>query len=259
MTSDTGPFPYLRVADALRGDILEGRLSPGQRLPSERELAEQHRTTRTTVRKAIAVLRADGLVLTEQGRGAFVRPRPHIRHLARGALWRQRRGSGVAPWNAEVAAQGQAGEQRITEVTTVAAPADIAALLDLEEGAPVVVRRRVLLVDGEPAQLADSYYPAQLAAGPGSALLRTARIRGGAAAIIEDQLRRPIARFVEELSGRMPTPIEARELRLPPGVPVVRALRTAYDDGGVPVEVLDSRIPMDRHVLRYEIEVPPGP
>jgi GntR family transcriptional regulator len=254
---DSQPFPYQRIADDLRAEILSGRLAPGQRLPSERDISDQYQTTRPTVRKALAVLRADGLVLTEQGRGAFVRPRPHMRHLARGALWRERRGSGVAPWNAEVAAQGQAGEQRIVEVATTGAPADIAALLDLDEGAPVVVRRRVLLVDGEPAQLADSYYPADLAAG--TALLSNARIRGGAASVIEDQLGRRIARFVEELSGRMPTPAEARELRLPPGVPVVRALRTAYDSEGGPVEVLDSRIPMDRHTLRYEIEVPPGP
>lgn len=251
------PFPYARIADALRADILAGRLGPGQRLPSERELAELHQTTRPTVRKAIAVLRADGLVLTEQGRGAFVRPRPHVRHLARGALWRERRSSGTAPWNAEIAAQGQAGEQRILEVATVGAPTDVAALLDVEEDAPVVVRRRAMLVDGQPAQLADSYYPADLAAG--TALAERRRIRGGAAAVIEDQLGRRIVRFIEELSARMPTPQEAQALQLPPGVPVVRALRTAYDGSGAAVEVLASVIPMDRHVLRYEIEVPPTP
>lgn len=60
--------PFRRIAQTLREEILSGRLGPGDRLPSEHQLADQHDTTRPTVRKAIALLRPEGLVGFEQGR-----------------------------------------------------------------------------------------------------------------------------------------------------------------------------------------------
>jgi GntR family transcriptional regulator len=45
----------------------DGQLESGEKLPSENELAERFETTRPTVRRAIALLKAEGLVTTEQG------------------------------------------------------------------------------------------------------------------------------------------------------------------------------------------------
>ena len=53
----------------------------------------------------------------------------------------------------------------------------------------------------------------------------------------------------------MPTPDEARQLRLSPGVPVFRILRTVYDDEGKPVEVQDSLAAGDRHGFCYEVDM----
>lgn len=52
--------------------IVGGALKPGDKLPSEQELIEQFRVSRTVVREAISSLRASGLVATQQGVGAFV-------------------------------------------------------------------------------------------------------------------------------------------------------------------------------------------
>jgi GntR family transcriptional regulator len=85
-------FPYQGIVEELRASILEGRLEAGKRLPSENELAERYDTSRPTVRRAIALLKAEGLVNTEQGRGAFVRPKPHVRLLLSGENFRRRAG-----------------------------------------------------------------------------------------------------------------------------------------------------------------------
>jgi GntR family transcriptional regulator, transcriptional repressor for pyruvate dehydrogenase complex len=53
-------------------DITSGRLKPGSRLPTEQELIAATGVSRTVVREAVAALRADGLVVTRQGVGAFV-------------------------------------------------------------------------------------------------------------------------------------------------------------------------------------------
>ncbi|WP_300581925.1 GntR family transcriptional regulator [Marivita sp.] len=62
------------IADAIRSDIVEGRLLVGDRLPSEAELADQHGVSRATVREALKRLAAQSLIRTERGAfgGAFV-------------------------------------------------------------------------------------------------------------------------------------------------------------------------------------------
>jgi DNA-binding FadR family transcriptional regulator len=56
----------------LTADITSGKLAPGARLPTEQEMIAATGVSRTVVREAVAALRADGLVLTRQGVGAFV-------------------------------------------------------------------------------------------------------------------------------------------------------------------------------------------
>lgn len=65
-----------------------------------------------------------------------------------------------------------------------------------------------------------------------------------------------MTQFVEDLDIRMPTPGESTTLNIPPGVPVVRVLRTAYDNHGTAIEVLDSILPADRYLFRYVIDIP---
>ncbi|MGD0721928.1 MAG: FadR/GntR family transcriptional regulator [Roseiarcus sp.] len=60
------------LAQLLAAEIRSGRLPPGSRLPTEQELSLATGVSRTVVREAVAALRADGLVTTRQGLGAFV-------------------------------------------------------------------------------------------------------------------------------------------------------------------------------------------
>ena len=248
------PFPYERIVDELRAEILAGRRAAGERLPSEHELADLYSTSRPTVRRAVARLKAEGLVVTSQGRGAFVRPKPHVRLLITGSNYRKHRALGLPGFNAQALEQGQAPEQRLLEVATATAPAEVAIRLGIEDGSPVVVRRRLFLADGEPVALCDSYYPPDLA--DGTPLTKDRRIRGGAHALIEDPsgpIRRRIARSIDDLVSRMPTPHEAASLRLPQGVPVTRVLRTVLDGDDRPVEVQETIAAADRHEFRYEV------
>jgi DNA-binding FadR family transcriptional regulator len=62
--------------DQLAEQIKSGRLAPGERLPTEQEFTRAARVSRTVVREAVAALRAEGLVITRQGVGAFVSAEP---------------------------------------------------------------------------------------------------------------------------------------------------------------------------------------
>jgi DNA-binding transcriptional regulator YhcF (GntR family) len=78
--------PYMQIANALRAAILTKQLAPGDQLPSGNELAKRYSVARMTVQQALRVLRDEGLIVTRQGSGVFVRGRserpvglrPHI-------------------------------------------------------------------------------------------------------------------------------------------------------------------------------------
>jgi GntR family transcriptional repressor for pyruvate dehydrogenase complex len=65
-----------KVLARLAADIRGGRLAPGDRLPTEAELTSDMGVSRTVVREAVAALRADGLVITRRGSGAYVAQNP---------------------------------------------------------------------------------------------------------------------------------------------------------------------------------------
>ncbi len=60
------------LVERLRSEIATGRLLPGERLPTEQSMGVAMGVSRTVVREAVAALKADGLVITRQGSGAFV-------------------------------------------------------------------------------------------------------------------------------------------------------------------------------------------
>jgi DNA-binding transcriptional regulator YhcF (GntR family) len=67
--------PYQQVANALRAAILTRKLAPGEKLPSGNELAQRYGVARMTVQQAIRLLRDEGLIVSRQGSGVFVRER----------------------------------------------------------------------------------------------------------------------------------------------------------------------------------------
>jgi DNA-binding FadR family transcriptional regulator len=67
---------YEQVAERLAADIRSGSLAPGERLPSERDLARTFEVSRASVREAIASLQVQGVVETRKGAGTLVAARP---------------------------------------------------------------------------------------------------------------------------------------------------------------------------------------
>jgi DNA-binding GntR family transcriptional regulator len=64
--------PYRQIADILRRRIESGQYQPDTRIPTESELIEAFEVARTTARRAIAVLRDEGLIYTVPQRGSYV-------------------------------------------------------------------------------------------------------------------------------------------------------------------------------------------
>ena len=73
---DTRVPPYRQLAAILRARIASGDLAPGARLPSIIDLGARYEVGSVTVRKALAILKAEGLVVAEPGWGHFVAEDP---------------------------------------------------------------------------------------------------------------------------------------------------------------------------------------
>ena len=72
---------YFRIAEQLLNDIEDGEFSVGDRLPSERELADQYNVSRPTIREAIIALEVQGFVKVKTGSGVYITQNPEKRAI----------------------------------------------------------------------------------------------------------------------------------------------------------------------------------
>ncbi len=249
---ETGEPRHVVLARILREAIQRGDFNPGERLPAERDLVSKYGASRTTVRLALSALKSQGLLGSGQGQGTFVRKARPIRIMAMDQDRRARRAENhAATFNTEVAMQGRIGRQDIKSVSVEKATPEIARWLSIPEGSAVLARRRIMLVDEEPYQIGDSYYPHELVAGTAIAIPEP--VEEGVLTVLERANGEPVSYFIDELSFRMPTPEETDILKLDPGVCVVRVVRIAHDRNDKPVEAFDQLLAGDKHVLVYEV------
>ncbi|MFK4110571.1 GntR family transcriptional regulator [Streptomyces sp. NPDC002176] len=155
-------------------------------------------------------------------------------------------------WGAEAAARGGKGGQRIVHAGEVPASDEVAALLGVTAGEAVVVRRRVIELDGRPVELTDTYYPTAIARG--TRLAERGKIPGGAVTLLAELSHRGV-RVREDVTARMPDAEEREALRLDAGEPVLRLSRVTFDDTDRPIQADLMVMPAHRQQLRYEIRI----
>lgn len=217
---------YRQIADNLREQIRSGTLRPGDQLPTEPLLAVSYDASRSTIRLAIGLLTTTGLVETRQGMGTFVRrpPAPMTVVLTREEDWQ-------AGEHAEAALQpiGERTDRPVTArflAEAENAGAEVAAALNVAEGAPVVVRRSHLHLDQEPWSLVASYYPMDIASG--TPLEQAGRMEKSASLVLAELGHRPTG-YRDDIYARMPDPSEEEFFGLASVVPLTVVSRTAYD------------------------------
>jgi DNA-binding GntR family transcriptional regulator len=237
---------YVQIADHIRDQILRGELRPGDEIPSERRIVDEWRISRPTATRALAALRAEGLVEARQGSGTFVRERPTLARRARDRYARGR-------------ATGQiytAGERsQITAAGTVDAPEPVALALGIPVGAPAIRRQRLIHEQAGPAEISSSWFPEALAA-RAPRLLKQSRIREGTIAYIERATGRRARVGRDRISARLANDQEAAALALGDGPAAVLVVHhTAFDAAGEPIEFAEAVYPPDRWSFEDEYTI----
>lgn len=249
---------YQQVADVLRSQILGHVVSPGDKLPSETELMSTFEISRTTARLTYSVLQSEGLIDAKRGRGVFVR---NVRDVRRVASDRYREGVGQPgqdgpPQTAFTRDQDVdwSAYRLDKEFEEVAAPSDVAALLDLDIGTPVLARRFTFYAEGHPRQVSVSYLPLDLVKGTPIEDPANEPWPGGTMAQLAT-LGVDVTRIEEAVRARMPMPEERRTLRIAQGVPVLTVTRRMLSSDRPVEAAADIVMPADRFVLDYSIDL----
>jgi GntR family transcriptional regulator len=243
-----------RIADELRRSIESGELAPGAQLPSERQLAATYGTARNTAREAIRLLADAGLVIAEQGRGAFVRRSAPLIRLGNDRYSPKYRDSGLSPFLLECAKQGKTGRFEVLSISRVEPSDDVADRLEVPAGSESVLRREnVFYADADPVHRVTTYIPWSTAEGTGLVEPEVGHPYG-IHGILEER-GHTMTRLREEVSARMPTADEVELLHLSPGVPVLDVLHTSIDQDGHPYELTRFVMRTDMTGLLYDAPI----
>src|SRR5215217_8057389 len=215
-----GPAAYVQIEEELAERIRAGILRPGDRIPPERELADQMQVSRMTVRQALGRLADRGLLVREQGRGTFVSETKLIQSLSR-----------LSGFYDQMISQGIQPTSRLLTGEQVLASAAVAQLLDLRIGEPLYKVVRLRLGGGIPLALETSFFPVRLVPG----LLEQDLERNSIYRLMEHYDARPV-RATQSLEPVPARDLEAEALEVPPGSPLMLVERIAWDAQDRPVE-----------------------
>lgn len=233
---------YAQVIGELRRRIESGEYAPGSPLPSEHQLSDEFRIARPTVVRALRVLRNDGWIETQQGKGSFVRGRPALTAL-------ETRRPGEEAFNRDESAEP--GDP--VEVAVSSPPARIAALLGLAGDANVIARRRLIRLGGEPSKLVTWWIPAMLADGTG--LASAAPLHGGVRVHLARRKGIRVDYVLERVAARHPASQEATLLGVGKTAAMLALCMTGHDASGTAVLTLEVVMPGDRHERRSAYQV----
>jgi GntR family transcriptional regulator len=213
---------YRQVADLLQSGIVSGALQAGQRVPSERSIAEQHGLSRMTARQAVELLVRRGVVYRRPGSGTYVAP-ARVEHTL------QR----FAGFSEQMQSQGIEPSARVLSLQlSEEDDPDVEQALELGSGERFWTLRRVRYGDGEPLVVELSHVPAAICPDLGDHDLA----HGSLYDLMRAGYGVDPVRAHETIEPTACEPEDARHLATRAGAPAILVTRIAYDGTEQPVE-----------------------
>ena len=204
---------YELVRSDLASDIASGSLAAGALLPSEVDLAARFQVSRVTVRRALALLKAEGLVGSRQGYGWFVGRSPLTQSL-----------DVLAPIDEHIARAGSKPERRLLRFAFAPASEAVAAVLATRS---VLEIARLNLADGRPIGRNTAFIDERLGRG-----LSLEAVDGNS---LHRLLPVTVTSASQTISAIAASSADAQLLQVARGAPLLRFERTTRDDAGRPV------------------------
>lgn len=230
---------YHQLARILRKKIEEGEWEPNSAIPSERQLEEQYRISRPTVRQAVELLIRQGFLYREHGRGTFVMPQK----LQKGLLE-------LTSFSEDLIKRGISPGQIILKMSKEIAPRKVQQKLELPEGSELLTIERIRLGDGLPIGLQTSYLVLQ----PGQSVeMEELEKAGSLYRILQDKFQIIPWAADETLEVTLASKEEAELLQVSEGSPLLLNERILYSQDRKAVEFVKILYRGDRY--RYTMRL----
>ena len=227
----------VQLAELLKAQILEQRLPPGSRLPTEQELIAQSGLSRVTVRAAVGILEDEGWLIRRQGLGTFV-----------AESVKQELESGVRTIAEVLVSRGVTPHVEVLSHEVVPAPERVGATLGRSE---VLRIQRCYTENDQPMAIVTAYLPADLPDDAVEPLLSGKPATETTYTMWEQRLGVRIGSATHEIHAAGASSEIAAALGLSEGAPVLVLRRTSYTDKGKPLEV----VVFHHRPERYEFSV----
>lgn len=235
-TVDRTPI-WKAIAGALRNDLVEGRYSVGDKLPTEAALAERFAVNRHTVRHAISALVEQGLIRTRRGSGAFVTMTLTDYPIG-----------GRVRFHENLIAAGRRPDKRVLLLEHRAASEGEARALDVAQGDQVCAYHGLSLADGQPIAVFESVFPVTRLPDIWEGLAQTTSVTSALKAAGVTDYTRASTR----LTAVRATATQALHLQLAEGDPLLRSSSVNVDTMNQPVEYGRTWFAGDRVTLTLE-------
>ena len=228
---------HLEVRDSIAQDIAAGLTSPGDRLPSERDLCERLNVSRLTLRKALKLLVDDGLVESAPGRGWFVAGGP-ISEPANVLL----------SFSEMARARGLTPSARVLSTEVRSAALDEGEVLMVAPGSDLFEIRRLRRLDGAAISIDHSRIPLAIAPGLPDVDFRHESLYS----VLRNHGVEPTraATVVEAVPANTE---QARLLKVEIGTPLLSLSQTTYAHDGRPIDMGNATYRGDRYRFRANL------
>jgi GntR family transcriptional regulator len=212
---------YAQIKDTLRARILDGTYAPHSQMPSEYELCAMFDVSRITVRQALGDLQKEGLVFKLHGKGTFVSKPKAFQNV-----------TSLQGFAQAMSSMGYEILNQLRRCEPVKANRQVAAKLNLPEGAPVTETQRVRLLNREPVSLELTWVPEAL----GKRLVNADLATRDIFVILESECGVPLGHADVSIDAVLADEDIVRALSVEEGSPVLRIERLTHDASGKPID-----------------------
>jgi GntR family transcriptional regulator, N-acetylglucosamine utilization regulator len=216
---------------------IDGELRPHDRLPTERDLAEDFSVSRLTVRRVLDRMESEHRVYRIQGAGTFVSEPPIAKSLELASFSDDMRQRGLVPGS------------RVIGANEMHAGARIGYALNLSPADTVFHIARVRTADGTPMCVEDAYLPARLVPG-----LLGLPLEGSLYDLLSAQFRISLERADQVIRCTVLDTSDAETLEVPPLSPAFAVERTGYDARGRAIEHTEALYRGDRYTYNVTLD-----
>ena len=215
------------ISNDIRNKILTGEYKANEKIPFEKELGVVYDSSKMTIKQALDILVAEGLIIKRRGSGTFVKD-ISPREMERLSVANQFRGTTALNPNKTVLST-------ILNFSIIPCPEEVQSKLNLTNESFVYDIYRVRCIDGEPTAMEKMYMPVDIIP-----RLKEKNIKNSIYEYIKEELNLVIQSGHRNISARKATDFEAEHLNMEKGDPVVVAQQIGYLDTGAAFEYSSS-------------------